>query len=384
MGIILRCLLYLLLPSLVFPAISQERKGFWDHKLIKRFVSADKDTTRSAGFVVLPALGYAQETGLEFGLAGVYNFYANKADTNIRTSNVTFIGTFTTQRQTNLKLESDIWTTGNRYHYISELRFRNFPFNFYGLGNETAAQDEDVVLMQLVRVRLEGERELTPHYYAGVNIAYEHYRFSDKESGGIFESSEPYGQQGGYHFALGISQLYDTRNRNTYTTKGYYARAKYAYSPGFGGGTNFRGSLFDVDLRTFVPLTAALTLGLNAHYKTSFGSRVPFYVYRELGGDMMMRGYYNGRYRDRSLLAAQSELRYRFHPRLGVAAFAGTGSTYRNGLSNARFVPSFGGGMRYFFDLEHQSSIRFEYGFGEKRPGEKRQGGFYLALSEAF
>src|SRR5690606_13298596 len=168
----------------------------------------------------------------EFGLAGVYNFYVNKADKAIRTSNVTFIGTFTTQRQTNLKLESDIWTTGNRHHYISELRFRNFPFNFYGLGNETAAQDEDVVLMQLVRVRLEGERELTLHYYAGVNIAYEHYRFSDKESGGIFESSEPYGQQGGYHFALGISQLYDTRNRNTYTTKGYYARAKYAYSPG--------------------------------------------------------------------------------------------------------------------------------------------------------
>src|SRR5690606_21278462 len=231
-----RCLLVIALAGTMFPALSQERKGLWEHPLIKRFISPEKDTSRSAGFVVVPALGYAQETGLEFGLAGVYNFYMDKADTTIRTSNVTFIGTFTTQRQTNLKLESDIWTTGNRHHYISELRFRNFPFNFYGLGNETRAQNEDVVLMRLIRVRLEGERELAPRYYSGVNIAYERYSFSDNENGGIFDTLQPYGQEGGYHFVLGISQLYDTRNRNTYTTKGHYARIKYAYSPGFGGG----------------------------------------------------------------------------------------------------------------------------------------------------
>lgn len=384
MGVVLRCLLYLSLSGIVLPAISQERKGFWDHKLIKRFISPEKDTTRSAGFVVLPALGYAQETGLEFGLAGVYNFYANKADTTIRTSNLTFIGTFTTERQTNLKLESDIWTTGNRYHYISELRFRNFPFNFYGIGNQTSARDEDVILMQLIRVRLEGERRLAPNYYAGLNFAFEHFVFSDKESGGIFESAPPYGQNGGKHILVGVSQLYDTRNINTYTTSGYYARLKYAYAPGFWRGNNFKGSQLDIDLRAFFPLSRQLTLGLQTHYKTSFGSRVPFYVYRELGGDMMMRGYYTGRYRDQSLLAAQSELRYRFHPRVGVASFVGTGSTYRDGLQNTRFVPSYGGGLRYFYDLEHNSSIRLEYGVGEQRPGEKRQGGFYLSLSEAF
>lgn len=383
-GVVHHCFLVLAFVGILLPAASQERKGLWEHPLIKRFISPDKDTSRSAGFMVVPALGYAQETGLEFGLAGVYNFYFNKTDTTIRTSNITFIGTFTTQRQTNLKLESDIWTTGNRYHYISELRFRNFPFNFYGLGNETVAKDEDVVLMQLVRIRMEAERRLASNYYGGFNIAYERYRFSDKESGGIFDIMQPYGQKGGDHLILGISQLYDTRNRNTYTTRGHYVRVKYAYSPGFGGRSNFRGSLIDVDLRTFVPLTAALTLGLNAHYKTTFGGRVPFYIYPEMGGDMMMRGYYSGRYRDRSLLAAQVELRYRFHPRIGVAAFAGTGSPYHDGLQNTRFIPSYGGGVRYFFDLEHQSSIRLEYGVGEKRPGEKRQGGFYLALSEAF
>jgi len=374
----------LLIGITAIPALAQEKQRIWEHKLIKRFISPEKDSTRSAGFIVVPALGYAQETGLEFGLAGVYNFYLNKTDTTIRTSNVTFIGTFTTERQTNLKLESDIWTTGNKYHYTTEIRFRNFPFNFYGIGNQTREQDEDVLLMQLIRLRFEGERRLAPGYYAGLNLTYERFAFSDRESGGIFGLTPPYGRAGGGHFLIGISQLYDTRDANTYTTRGYYARAKYAYSPGFGGGSRFQGSTIDLDLRAFFSLSHQLTLGFNGHYKTSTGPHIPFYVYRELGGDMMMRGYYSGRYRDRSLIAAQSELRYRFHPRVGIAAFMGTGSTYHDGWRNARLVPSYGGGVRYFFDLEHNSSVRFDYGIGEQRPGEKRQGGFYLSLSEAF
>jgi len=384
MEMVQRYVFCLLIGAIAVPALAQEKKSIWDHKLIKRFISPEKDSTRSAGFIVVPALGYAQETGLEFGLAGVYNFYLNKTDTAIRTSNITFIGTFTTEQQTNLKLESDLWTTGNQYHYTSELRFRNFPFNFYGIGNQTNERDEDVLLMQLIRLRFEGERRLAPYYYAGVNLAYERYAFSDRENGGIFQHTPPYGNAGGGHFLVGISQLYDTRDVNTYTTRGYYARAKYAYSPGFGGDDRFKGSIVDVDLRAFFPISRQLTLGFNGQYRTSMGARIPFYVYRELGGDMMMRGYYTGRYRDRSLIAFQSELRYRFHSRVGVAGFVGTGSTYRNGWRNVRLVPSYGGGVRYFFDLEHNSSVRLDYGYGEQRPGEKRQGGFYLSLSEAF
>lgn len=365
-------------------AWAQEKRRIWDHKLVKRFTSSEKDSTRSAGFVVLPALGYAQETGLEFGLAGVYNFYVNKADTAIRTSNLTFIGTFTTQRQTNLKLTADIWSTGNLYHYYTELRYRDFPFNYYGIGNDTWLADEDVVVMRLARIRAEAERRLAPNYYAGLAFAFENFGYTDRVAGGVFEQLPAEQQAGGYYAAFGVTQLYDTRNNNTYTTRGFFARLKYSYSPGLGSQAPFKGSIADVDLRGFVPLSPQLTLGLNGIYRTTWGKKVPFYVYHDMGGDMMMRGYYGGRYRDQNLLAAQAELRYRFHPRIGIAGFAGTGSTFRNGLGNARFVPSYGGGLRYFFDLEHSSSIRLEYGMGEKRPGEKRQGGFYLSLSEAF
>lgn len=363
---------------------AQEKKRIWDHKLVQRFISSEKDSSRSAGFVVLPALGYAQETGLEFGLAGVYNFYLNRADTTIRTSNITFIGTFTTEKQTNLKLTTDIWSTGNLYHYVGELRFRDFPFNYYGIGNDTWLADEDIVVMRLARIRAEVERRLAPSYYAGLAFMFEDYQYTDRVADGIFGELPIEQQAGGYYASLGITQLLDTRNTNTYTTQGYYARLKYSYSPGLGANARFQGSVLDLDLRGFFPITKQLTLGINSIYRTTWGKEVPFHVFHDMGGDMIMRGYYGGRYRDQSLLAAQTELRYRFHPRIGIAGFVGTGSTFSQGLANTRFVPSYGGGLRYFFDLEHSSSIRLEYGFGEKRPGEKRQGGFYLSLSEAF
>ena len=56
---------------------AQENPGFIK-KLIKKFVSSEKDSSRSGSFVVLPAVGYAQETGFEYGIASTYNFYIDK------------------------------------------------------------------------------------------------------------------------------------------------------------------------------------------------------------------------------------------------------------------------------------------------------------------
>src|SRR5690606_14764556 len=352
-------------------------------RTIKKFISSEKDSTRGASLIVLPALGYAQETGLEYGIAGTYNFYLDKTDPNSRTSNITLMGTLTTKKQKNIKLLTDIWTRDNAYHILSELRYRDWPFNFYGLGSNTWLVDEDFLEQQLVRAKVDIEKKIVPRWYAGINANYEYFKFEDRESGGIFEQPNVLGKTGGQYLALGVSSLYDTRNNTTYTTHGFYSRLKYAYAPNFWGGDNFTGSQLEADVRGFHPLSSQITLAGQALYRGTFGKNVPFYTYRDLGGDMTMRGYYLGRYKDKNYAAAQLELRYRFIPRLGIVGFGGTGSTFSQ-QHNLRFVPSFGGGIRYFFSLEHNSTVRFDYAFGEKRPGEKRQSGFYLSISEAF
>lgn len=353
-------------------------------KILERFLANQNDTTRKARFIIVPALGYAQETGFEYGLVSLTSFYTDK-DTLTRNSSVAGIVTFTTKKQSFISLKPDIWSKQNRYHYIADLRYKDFPFSFYGIGDATREADEERITQKLVRINLEAEKRLKRGAYFGINAGYENHSFFDKEPGGLYETDEFIrDKDGGEVLFMGISQIIDARNSNVYTTRGTYLKFNYSYAPDFFGGENFTGSLAKLDFRTFKSYNPKTVLGFNLVYQTIQGSKTPFYLLPQLGNDQMMRGYYTGRYRDRNLLAAQAELKYRIIPRIGFVAFAGAGSVYNPRIDLGNFKPSYGAGLRYFFDTIRGLSLRMDYAFGEKRDGEERQKGFYIALGEAF
>lgn len=360
--------------------------GFSQMKLIKKLLSNEADTTRGSSFLPLPALAYAQETGVEFGAISLYSFYTDRKDILTRTSRLTGIATLTTKRQSNLQLKSDIWTPQNKYHITGEIRYKNFPFNFYGIGNSTLELNEDPITQKLFKFNAGIEKKLGKISFSGFSLAYESYRFEDKDPGGIY-STDPtiYDRDGGRVLYLGLTQVIDNRNSNTYTTKGSYLKLNYSYAPDFWGGNNYSGSLVKLDLRHFNSISKKTTIGFNANFQSVGADKTPFYILPQLGNDEMMRAYYSGRFRDQNLLALQSELRLRLNPRFGLAAFAAAGNVYSNGnFKLNQFKPSIGGGFRYFYDIERGLSVRVDYAVGEQNPGEKRQSGFYLSLGEAF
>lgn len=375
-----------LLPSLLLLFTLTTLPGYAQKQLIKKLFSDDADTTRSSSFLALPVLGYAQETGIEFGAVSLYSFYTDRQDSMTRASRLTGVATFTTKSQSNFQLKSDIWSPGNTYHYTSELRYKNFPFNFYGVGNNTLQANEDRITQKLFRVNAGVEKQLGKITYTGANVNFDSYRFTDKAAVGIYGTDPSIiDKDGGKVLFLGISQIIDNRNSNTYTTKGTYLKLNYSYAPDFFDGNNFDGSMFEADLRSFKSLSKKLVAGLNGLYQTIGNGGTPFYLLPQLGNDEMMRGYYTGRYRDENLLALQTELRFRLNPRFGLVGFAGTGTVYgHSDFTLADLKPSIGGGFRYFFDIEKGLSVRMDYAFGEKRPGEERQKGFYLSLGESF
>jgi len=378
--------------NLLFPVVVVlmaslgDTSAFAQKKLIKKLFSNDSDTTRSSSFLALPVVGYAQETGLEFGAVSLYSFYTDRQDTLTRASRLTGVATFTTKSQSNFQLKSDIWSPGNKFHYTSELRYKNFPFNFYGTGNETFKTNEDRITQKLFRMNAGVEKRFGKITYTGLNASYDSYRFTDKVKGGIFTTNPSLiDRDGGQVVFFGISQIIDNRNSNTYTTKGSYLKLNYSYAPEFFGGNNFDGGMFEADLRSFKSLSKKVVIGINGLYQTIGNGRTPFYLLPQLGNDEIMRGYYTGRYRDENLLALQGELRVRLNPRFGFVGFAGTGSVYgADNFKIADLKPSVGGGFRYFFDIEKGLSVRMDYAFGEKRIGEERQKGFYLSFGESF
>ena len=108
---------------------------------------------------------------------------------------------------------------------------------------------------------------------------------------------------------------------------------------------------------------------------------VPFYDLALMGGENTMRGYYQGALRDRVLLDTQVEYRMPIWSIFGIVGWVGTGRVAHSyeDLAIDGFWLSYGVGLRLMVDSEHQTNLRFDWGFGQS--GIK---GFYINFAEAF
>lgn len=379
---------FTLAAMLVFAAC---QSGFAQDNFVKRFIKRmyfDKDSTKKSNFVLIPALASAPETGLEFGGASLFSFYTDTARHSItRVSSLFGYASITTKGQEKVSLNAGYWTPQNLYHYTTTLSFYNFPFDFYGLGNNTHKADKELIDEKRTLISFGAQKLVAPGFYAGLVFGgnkYYYYSGNNQQNPEFKHDPDIQDRAGGSNLFLGPILTYDTRNNNTYTTKGIIINTYLDAYHGIYKNSGYTGGSFNFEYSEFFLLQKHLVLGLDVKEQSLVGGQSPFYLLPQLGNDALMRGYYTGRYRDRNLLAAQTELRYRISDRFGLDGFLGTGEVSHNGFSSSQLKPDYGGGVRYFFDTEKGLSIRADYGFGQKPAGESREQGFYIALGEAF
>jgi hypothetical protein len=348
----------------------------------------DNDSTRKSNFVLVPALASSPETGLEFGGASLFSFYSDTVKHSItRVSNLYGYASLTTKGQEKASFTASYWEPQNTWHYTANASFYNFPFDFYGIGNNTQKANEELIDEKRTRVIITAQKLVAKYFYAGFNGGgFKYYYYSGTINQNIAFKNNPAieNESGGSNLTAGPVLTFDNRNNNTYTTKGIIINAYLNVTQGVYSNSSYTGGFFNLDYSQFFLLQGKLVLGLDLKEQSLIGNRSPFYLLPELGNDALMRGYYTGRYRDRNLIAGQTELRYRFSERFGVVGFLGAGEVAHNSFSAAQLKPTYGGGLRYFFDTEKGLSIRMDYGLGEKPAGEPREQGFYIALGEAF
>jgi hypothetical protein len=92
-----------------------------------------------------------------------------------------------------------------------------------------------------------------------------------------------------------------------------------------------------------------------------------------------MRGYYEGRFRDNNLIAAQIEYRFPIAYPLGMVVFGSAGQVYRYGreigFDNLKYA--YGAGLRLKIVKTENLNLRFDVAKGEKI-------NFYFGIAEAF
>jgi hypothetical protein len=327
----------------------------------------------------------APETGIEAGGAGLYSFYTDTAHRETRVSNIFTYATITAKGQNRLSISTNYWTSQNKLHYTASVGFIHFPFDFYGIGNNTRVANADLVDEKRYKLTLQAEKLLGNSIYLGFVAGATKYDYGDSNANGIFNTDPRVeDRSGGTNLYVGPCLDYDTRNNNTYTTRGMLITAYFNAMQGVLSNNGYRGGFFNFEYSQFFALNKQLVLGLDVQEQSLTGGGSPFYLLPQLGSDEMMRGYYSGRYRDRNFLAGQTELRYRIGERFGIVGFLGTGEVFHTSFSAPQLKPDYGGGVRYFFDIEKGLSIRADYGIGEKPAGESRESGFYVGLGQAF
>lgn len=334
----------------------------------------------AARTLVLPYLGSAPETGLQYG-ATVFRVLQPR-DPATRPSTWQLFASYTARSQAKAFLEMDRWTTGNDWRVTSRLEWQRFPLPYYGTGDRTLDAAEEIYTPRGVLASAAVQRRIRGPLYALGALRFQDQDIVETDSAGVLRRGLVPGSGGGRVSQLQGGAIWDTRDDVFAPRTGAFVQGSAAVASS-AIASDFDFTRVVVDGRRYGPVGARAVLALQLVAEATGGRDAPFDQLSLVGGSNYLRGYARGRFRDKHLVAAQAEYRAPITGRLGWAAFAGGGRIAPRVSdlvgSDARFLPSYGLGVRWRLFSTSRTSVRIDYG-----RGTADQGGLYVALNEAF
>ena len=354
----------------------------------------DTTQTKSGKFLAIPLVKYSPETRLAFGAVAVYYFRPKGAAPKTRLSSLRIPITYTINQQYKFKLSHEIVLDNNRHIFLGEAAWSRFPLSFYGIGPTAAAADQELYTTQTLLFQWQYLVRMGRGVFVG--LSYEGIRSNIEqvqENHGVLrvDGFIP-GNTGSFVSGIGAAFRFDKRANVLNPVRGPLIEGRIqTYQNWLGSEYYFTRLAFD--FRHYAKLFGRHVLGAQVYAQQIWGDP-PFEQMALMGGDEIMRGHMEGRYRDKALLAGQLEYRIpigrrgwfageeklKAWQRFGLVGFVGIGnvSSSLKNVSVNHLKHSTGLGLRYMVSQKEQVNVRFDVAFGTQNPG------FYLGISEAF
>ena len=326
-----------------------------------------------------PYAYYSPEVQFAFGAGGVVSFYLQKSE-SVNPSDVTFSGWYSTSKSYEVSLVANLYAMENRRAALVDIRLSHKLDKFYGIGNNTP----DLGTEEFFIDRTGGLFGLeTPPLVVNSDrsgIAYEYRKIDivDKKDNPYLDSDSLIGANGGIISGLGGSWTWDNRDHRFFPNKGGLTEtAVLFYTKTIG--SDFTYTWIEINARRYWAFSEDHVLAAQL-YVNSVAGTPPYFSLPALGGGNVMRGYFQGRYRDNHLVAAQFEYRQYFWRRLGFVAFAGAGDVAPEITSFyiSDIKPTYGLGLRVLFNKKRKINLRVDLGIGRGTTG------IYFGMKEAF
>ncbi len=338
-----------------------------------------KDSSSSRQLLIFPVVSRSIETDWSFGIATSATFHVSKRDTISRTSNMQGLILYSLKQQFVAALNGTQYLKKEQYILNDQISYSSFPDQFWGIGKFAPDTAQEAYTFKQYYLYLHLMRNVGHHFYLGLLYEMQNLMNVKYDHDGIFQKQTVPGKDPYFISGLGMSVTYDDRKEAFWPSDGTFGQVYFNH---FGKltGSDFDYTNFVVDIRKFNTMFKRQVLALQLYYYGTTGT-VPIRSLASFGGNNSMRGYYDGRFRDKNQMVFQGEYRIPFNNRWGIALFGGGGdvSATLKDFELSQFKYSYGGGIRYALNKSEKLNLRLDYGIGQGS-----NSGFYFQLGEAF
>lgn len=333
----------------------------------------DKNKKFDVSFILGPRYSSDKKFGVAALAAGIYS--TDRKDTTLMKSDVALLFDCSTVGYFSVELYGNHIFPHDRYRMVYDIETLVFPSYAWGIGYDMCGNDANKTKMKRMQVNMHTSFlvHLAENLFIGPFLSYDYFNCDEPHNPDILPGLDRVTS----NIGVGITATYDSRDVITCPHSGYLLSFTQCFRPKFIG-NDYAFSTTEFAARFYRPVWKGCILAGDINGKFNFGT-TPWGMLAQVGGSHSMRGYYEGRYRDKNKMECQLELRQHLWGRNGVVAWIGAGSVFDDfsAITMERILPNYGIGYRWEF--KKNVNLRLDCGFGKAG-----QSGVMFSVNEAF
>lgn len=346
------------------------------NKFLDYFNDANKNKkNKKFDFSIIGGPHYSTDTKLGIGLVAAGIYRSDPQDSLLPPSNISLFSDVSTVGFYMLGVRGTHIFPRNKYRADYTVYFYSFPCDFWGMGYDMGNNDSNESDMKRWQARIKGSFlfRLGNNFFVGPMVSYDYVIGKNIERPELLDGMDRHT----WNIGAGFSAVYDSRDVLTNPHKGLYLNLTQCFRPRFLG-NDYAFSSTEIQVDAYQQPWKGAILAEDFRSTLNFGNP-SWGMMALLGNSNSMRGYYEGRYRDKHKIEGQVELRQHVWKRNGITAWIGAGTVFKkfSQLRFRRILPNYGIGYRWEF--KKNVNVRLDYGFGKAG-----QSGFLFNINEAF
>lgn len=350
------------------------KKGFFARVLQYFSESNNPSPSDKFDFSVIGGPHYSSDSKFGIGVMGAGLYRASRNDTLTPVSQVSIYADVTTAAHFKVGICGTHIFPGDRSRLTYDLSLSSIKTSFWGIGYDECRYNDNESKYKYLNVQLLTyyRWSLGDHFYAGPVATIDFIKGSQFEKPWLWHGEAART----FNWSLGGLVEYDSRDHLTNPYRGTFVRIQQQFYPRFLG-NKYAFSATTVHASQYIPAWRGGTFAVAVDGNFTYGN-TPWGLLSTFGGRNTMRGYFEGRYRNKSAITACVELRQHVWRRNGVVVWGGAGTVFDKfkEINSRTILPNYGVGYRWEF--KQRVNVRLDLGFG------RGVSGFIFSINEAF